>query len=71
MPGVFNEHGGEDSPKSERMLGECKRDYEAEIEKSQRSQKATSTLILSIEEYIEINGRGNRTFTLTELYGLA
>ena len=68
--GVFNEGGfATESPKSARMVGECKRDYEAEIEKSRCSQKTTSDLINSVEEYIEVNGRGGRSFTLAELYG--
>lgn len=66
--GVFDEHGGEASP----MMGQlekCKRDYEAEIERFQTKQKATSSLIMAVEGYIDLNGHGNRTFTLTELYG--
>jgi len=66
--GVFQE-GHEGMIGESKMVERYKRDFEAEIEEAHRSKKATSGLILSVEEYIEINGRGNSTFTLTDLYG--
>lgn len=47
----------------------CKRDYEAEIARVKNQQAASTRLARAVEEYIELNGRGNRDFTLTSLYG--
>ena len=66
--GVFdsdNNYTGEQIAKMDR----CKRDYESEIASVRRTQLASESLMLAVDEYIDVIGRGNKTFTLTELYG--
>ena len=67
--GVFDEHGGGYPIEGTKSLGECKRNYEKEIEAIRAKQKAGLFLVGALEAYIDHNGRGSKQFTLTELYG--
>ena len=66
--GVFDE-GNYPTGQGMKALQECKRDYEAEIARLVQLKKVTDNLEKAVEEYIGLHGRGNRQFTLTELYG--
>ena len=66
--GVFDE-GNYPSGQGMKASQECKRDYEAEIARIRSRAQATEKLRQAVEGYVDVNGRGNKPFTLTELYG--
>ena len=67
--GVFFEEANYPQGQQTQGIERCKRDYEAEIARLVQLKKVTDNLEKAVEEYIDLHGRGNRQFTLTELYG--
>ena len=71
MANVFQDRGYEDGPPQlgSSMKQQCKRDYEGDIAALSKMSAASIALKDAILGYIDTVGRGNKAFTLTDLYG--